>query len=227
MLKNFVPTAHFPTPAHMPNDVAKIPSHLLSPIAFGRFSVDEAREVVEAVGKVAVDIGDGLTLLHMAAQHELVEVAEFLIERGHPLDCQTDGVAETPLDQAAWRGSLEVAELLVLAGANINCTTTGGYTPLHRCAFYGHGQLAARLLLFGASTTIQDGDGKLAYECAMEEGHDRIASLLEPILGPDGEDMRVAMYARNNPNHPLHRPEAAEALRSLSRFENEANQPST
>lgn len=94
----------------------------------------------------------------------------------------------------------------------MDCTTNNGYTPLHRCAFYNHIQLASLICMAGANQKAVDGDGKTAYDVAVSKGHARMAEKLKPIITPDGVDITGVMYERNNPKHPQFRPEAREAL---------------
>lgn len=48
-------------------------------------------------------VGDGLTLLHQAAQFDRTDLIDFLCEEGHDTEVKTLH-GETALDQAAWRG---------------------------------------------------------------------------------------------------------------------------
>lgn len=98
----------------------------------------------------------------------------------------------------------------------MDCATNNGYTPLHRCAFYNHKQLAGLFCMAGANQKAVDGDGKTAYEVAVAEGNVEIAQILKPLIAPDGTDMTGVMYERNNPKHPEFRPQGREALFALA-----------
>jgi ankyrin repeat protein len=98
----------------------------------------------------------------------------------------------------------------------VDCVTINKYTPLHRCAFYNHKRLAGLFCMAGANQKAIDGDGKTAYEVAVEQGNTEVAQLLKPLLSSDGTDMTGVVYARNNPNHPEFRPQGREALFALA-----------
>jgi ankyrin repeat protein len=67
----------------------------------------------------------------------------------------------------------------------VDCVTNNKYTPLHRCAFYNHKQLAGLFCMAGANQKAIDGDGKTAYEVAVEQGNTEVAQLLKPLLSSD------------------------------------------
>lgn len=186
---------------------------------FHTTTVDDIKQVVQRMGKAVIDIGDGLTLLHQAAQFNRVDIAHYLVkEGGHPVEVRTVN-GETPLDQAAWRGSIDVAVFLLRCGADVDCQTNSRYTPLHRCAFYGHDRMAALLCLAGADQTLKDKDDQTAYDVAVEQGHAKLVSLLEPMIDSNGNNISGIAYARNNPKHPQHRPEGREAFFRLYAME--------
>lgn len=67
-------------------------------------------------------------LFQAAARGDLSTVKEML-EKGAPVDDQTDGT--TPLQAAAWHGHADAVQCLLAAGANVNATDAQGWTPLH------------------------------------------------------------------------------------------------
>eukprot|EP00009_Paramoeba_aestuarina_P001502 CAMPEP_0201513188 /NCGR_PEP_ID=MMETSP0161_2-20130828/5303_1 /ASSEMBLY_ACC=CAM_ASM_000251 /TAXON_ID=180227 /ORGANISM="Neoparamoeba aestuarina, Strain SoJaBio B1-5/56/2" /LENGTH=168 /DNA_ID=CAMNT_0047909313 /DNA_START=120 /DNA_END=626 /DNA_ORIENTATION=+ len=141
--------------------------------------MEETRKLVEEIG-VVVRIGDGLTLLHIAAQSNRIDVADYLLEKEHPLEMKTK-VGETPLDQACWVGSVDVALALLKAGADPNCQTQMGYSPLHRCAFYDHPELAYHLLKHCANPDLKDFTEKQTpYEVAVTKGNRQMEEILKP-----------------------------------------------
>jgi len=56
---------------------------LLMKLARGSQSIAETQEVVDHTGRVEINIGNGLTLLHVAASNNRVDLVEFLCSRGH------------------------------------------------------------------------------------------------------------------------------------------------
>ena len=56
-------------------------------LGFGNVTVNEVRNIIDKMGKVVIDIGDGLTLLHVAAQYNHCEMIQYLCEeKNHPLE---------------------------------------------------------------------------------------------------------------------------------------------
>lgn len=56
-------------------------------LAFGRVSLEIIKTIVAKMNRVKLDIGDGLTLLHIAAQFNHVEWISYLVgEKNHPLE---------------------------------------------------------------------------------------------------------------------------------------------
>lgn len=201
--------------------IASDPGFILKLSFLHTTTVEDIQKVVERMGKGVIDIGDGLTLLHQAAQFNRVDIAHYLIkEAGHPVEAKTIN-GETPLDQAAWRGCIDVAVFLLRCGADVDCQTKSLYTPLHRCAFYGHDRLAALLCLAGADRKLKDKDGRTAYDVAVERQQQRpkLLQLLRPLVDAHGNDLTGIAYARNNPKHPQHRPEGREAFFRLYAME--------
>jgi ankyrin repeat protein len=129
------------------------------------------------------------------------EIAEWLLERGAPLDIfaaamlgRTDdvlrflaadpelvrqrGVHGMPiLFFPAASGQREVAELLVERGAEIN-EGAGGNTALHAAAYFGRLEMAEWLLERGADPAATDYEGKTPLQVAEANGHTRVAELL-------------------------------------------------
>jgi ankyrin repeat protein len=189
-------------------------------LSFGAVSIETIKTMVEAMGKVVINIGDGLTLLHLAGQCNRPDWMHYLVgEKQHPLEVRTIH-GETPLDQAAWRGNIEAAMVLLRYGADVDCQTDLGYSPLHRCAYYDHPQLGSLLCLAGANQTLRDTENQeTAYEVAAKKRNRRLMKLLNPTYDADGNNISGCMYASNNPKHPNFRPEARDALFTLCALE--------
>ena len=68
--------------------------------------------------------------LCIAAEHDWIEIAQYLIERGVAIDGKSSRQGYTPLMTAAANGSLATFELLVRAGANIDISTAEGFTAI-------------------------------------------------------------------------------------------------
>lgn len=150
---------------------------ILLKLAQGKQTLAETDVLVGALGRLEVDLGGGLSLLHLAALNNRHHVVRYLLARGHPTELKT-AHGETPLDQAAWRGHLDAAKHLIRGGADIDCCTLLGYTPLHRCGHYGHFELTKVLLTAGANQHLRDTENnQTARECALLAGRLHIADL--------------------------------------------------
>jgi hypothetical protein len=58
-------------------------------IAMCRITLEETQELVRRLGKVEIDIGDGLTLLHQAASFNRDDLVEYLCGAGHSTEVKT------------------------------------------------------------------------------------------------------------------------------------------
>lgn len=82
-------------------------------LSLGQLDVEQIKIIVEKMGRVTLNIGEGLTLLHLAAQYNRYDWIIYLCnELNHPLEVKTR-VGETPLDQATWKGFYESTMFLI------------------------------------------------------------------------------------------------------------------
>ena len=58
-------------------------------ISMCQLSVEDMREIARKLGKVEINIGDGLTLLHQAASHNRPDLVEYLCDQGHSTEVKT------------------------------------------------------------------------------------------------------------------------------------------
>ncbi len=72
---------------------------------------------------------DGLTPLHLAAQHGHLKLARFLIDHGASVDAR-DLMGATPLHRAIYEGHTHVVRLLLDRGANVHARDNEGNAPL-------------------------------------------------------------------------------------------------
>lgn len=105
------------------------------------------------------------SLLHIAAQHERVDLARHLLRHGANVSVQTSVLGETPLHCAATTNCVEMAELLLKAGASVNAIeakdrSKGGNTPLHYAAEFAQPNMIASLLANGADPNFQNNAGE-------------------------------------------------------------------
>lgn len=132
------------------------------------------------------------------------EIAEWLLERGAPLDIfaaamlgRTDDVLRFLADDPTLvrqrgvhgmpilyfpvaGGRRDAAELLVERGAEVN-DGAGGNTALHAAATFDRVELAEWLLERGADPAATDYQGKTPLQVAEEQGHTSVADVLRKV----------------------------------------------
>ena len=92
--------------------------------------------------------GDGVSALHLAAEHGNLEIVQLLLRAGAAVDAKTRIGAYTPLHLASGAAQEPVVSALLQAGADAGAvTTTTGVTPLHLAAAALHGEGAVRALV--------------------------------------------------------------------------------
>ena len=97
----------------------------------------------------------GHSLLHLAAELSLKELADVLIKKGLNVNAENCS-EETPLYLAVLYGNVEIVELLLKKGADVDSGNKRDvYTPLHSAAINGRTQIVEKLLERGAKVDIQ------------------------------------------------------------------------
>lgn len=97
-------------------------------------SVAEAVEVIDIILEKGCDIEarlyiNGMTPLHVAAEHDTSTIITALLFRGAKVDCK-DGLNATPLHVASSTGSLGTLSELIQAGADLSIRNGIGHFPL-------------------------------------------------------------------------------------------------
>ncbi|MCE5315867.1 MAG: ankyrin repeat domain-containing protein [Parachlamydia sp.] len=124
----------------------------------------------------------GMTPLHIAAQHGQLDTVQLLLANGAKIDeCNSDN--DQPLHLAVRSGHLALAKALVTAGAPVNGKGAEERTPLHVAAFHGRTEIVKFLLTKGADidaqTSLSDGKKSALLE-AVRRGHvEVVRALLE------------------------------------------------
>ncbi len=111
--------------------------------------------------------GTSLVLLACTSGHR--RVLDALLAAGADLDV---------FDAAALGHVNQLEILLGLDPTLANETTTGGTTPLHLAARFGHAGAVRRLLDAGADTDAVDAAGATAADLATTGGHAELAAML-------------------------------------------------
>jgi len=146
--------------------------------------------------------GDGLTLLHRAAEAGDLQRVRALLSGGVAVDTPgRDGI--TPLDCAARAGQLEVAKLLVAHGADVNAGNCLPWNPaevmrpLSWAVGPGHLEVVKFLVEAGAEIDYSGPDGMAPLASAAMCGQtDIVGYLLHHGANPNRKDSsgRTALY---------------------------------
>lgn len=100
-----------------------------------RGDVEAIQRILTTTGEHIDDIHSGFgALLHLAATHNRLEVAKFLVKNGANVELR-DGHDETPLQCAAYWGAFDVAQFLVLeCNARVDARTKHNKRTALHCA---------------------------------------------------------------------------------------------
>lgn len=152
------------------------------------------------------------TALEAAAQMGRVDIVEYLLAAGAPLDICTAAMLGRRADVAAFlaadpaaahatgaHGSPvlyypaianhpAIAEDLLAHGADVNAGV-GGNTPLHGAAMFGQAAMAAWLLDHGADPAARDSTGKTPLEVALDSNQAAVADLLRAHSPAPGNEV--------------------------------------
>jgi ankyrin repeat protein len=121
----------------------------------------------------------GKTPLHLAAENDHKDVAEFLLANGADINAKDSNGGFTPLDLALSGARYkEMVEFLLAKGADANATSNQGLTPLMEAAMRGQRDAADLLLAKGANVNAVDSKGNTPLLWAMMMGHMDYAKLL-------------------------------------------------
>lgn len=174
-------------------------------------TVPITRALVRARGRVDVKTKDTASSpLHLAVLGRRQDVLECLLAEGVPgADLNvTDGYGYTPLHRAAQMGLPDAVRALVGAGASRSFRGRWDWTALHWAASCGQAACVAALLELGAVQGVEDNDGNIAYDVALD---DACRALLNPVAPRISAAQSAAMRhisrrptQSEQPSSPLH-----------------------
>ncbi len=138
-------------------------------------NIELIQYLVESKGaNINNTMNNGNTLLHSAANSEIAEISEYLIQKNlDPNSNNKDN--ETPLHKLCdnvSENNVAIAEVLINGGADINAKDTFGNTPLISAIMTNNTQLVAHLIQKGADLKIKNNDGKNAEDIMAENQYD-------------------------------------------------------
>ena len=123
--------------------------------------------------------GDGFQALGLACFFGHLDVAEYLVKAGAPINSPSrNELSAAPIQSAAAAGHERIVDMLLKNGADPNVREQGGYTPLHAAAQNGDLAVIGTLIYGGADLEIKSHDGKTPLDLALEAGHMEAAKLL-------------------------------------------------
>ncbi|CAI8047507.1 Ankyrin-2 [Geodia barretti] len=114
--------------------------------------------------------GNGVTPLHVAAQHAPLEVVKYLIEERHCDDSVRSTLGSLPIHSAALGGRLDTVKYLINErGCDPMCRGQNGWTPLH-CACQGGRLDMVKYLIEekNVDSSCQDGNGGTPLHVAAQ-----------------------------------------------------------
>lgn len=127
---------------------------------------------------------NGDTALHLACRHSLLELTEFLLDKG--LDIEAKGHWHMPpLHIAASTGTGDprpVVNLLLRRGADIDSRGFHGHTVIHECALYNRLDMADLLLARNAQPDLKDDEGRTPMDVALLAGKIERVALINLLI---------------------------------------------
>ena len=144
--------------------------------AIRKYDVEAARSFTENGESPNQTRPNGSTPMHYAAERNLDDFIEYLIEKGaninHPNKC-----GDTPLHLASERGNLEAMSMLIMNEAKVSEQNHKGMTPLHMAIFKGMNEAGELLAANGAEIEIRDRDGNSVLHYAARKNDVRSLKL--------------------------------------------------
>ncbi len=124
----------------------------------------------------AVD-SDGLTPLHLAAEHGHRQIVELLLQEGADINAKS-GFKRTPLHFAASSGHDEIVRLFIEKGAELNENDSFILTPIFQAAYNGHQNIVEMLLSNGINLSATEKNSVTLLHAAAISGNPELVEML-------------------------------------------------
>lgn len=105
-------------------------------------SVSLLRKCIDNGAVLNVQNHYGKTALYIAADEQMTDAVNVLLQNGASPDIQENELRWGALHKAAFHGNAEIVSALIRAKADINLLTSDGDTPLHMAAWKNHPKIA-------------------------------------------------------------------------------------
>ena len=103
--------------------------------------------------------------------------------------------------EAAATGNIEAVKQHLAAGTDVNARhKSGGLTPLHFAAYYGHEEIVELLITKGANVNAKANDGRTPIDWAITQDNTETADLLRKHGAKSGAEDSIHIAARTG-NH--------------------------
>jgi ankyrin repeat protein len=106
---------------------------------------DCALALIRSGASVTSRSAKGLTVLHGAAENNLLKVVEVVLKKAQSLIDEVDKNSFTPLMSATRAGNADVVKILLRLKANRSCVDSDGLTALAHARASGHTEIAETL----------------------------------------------------------------------------------
>jgi ankyrin repeat protein len=172
-------------------DTALLIARLMGHFQIVKFLVDQAGIPITSSEARSYWTGSlDTAALHAACRGGHADVAEFLIEKGSPVN-EVNAASETPLTIAAASGSLGCVRVLVAQPTIPRIILNRKHSPVVDAYAFGHFNGVKCLIEAGFRPTLPNSQGLTPLECAIRNGHSKVTlylvehgALTEEAVGP-------------------------------------------
>lgn len=148
-----------------------------SPLRLSLTSNNDSKQWLINSKTISASDGSGNTVLHYAADWQLLSAVNLLLEKGAKVNV-TNANGETPLFNAAKSDNPLIIETLIKGGAERDKRDQAGSTAIHAAVRWNALQSVSKLVSLGLDVNAQNANGKTPLAEASVEGNYQMAVLL-------------------------------------------------